>query len=135
MTRGPLPKHPEAAHATLPAEGCRTRPPAWPIGKPSADEAALWRDLWRRPVAAMWHAQRVPPAIIQRYVVAFVREATDPKAHQGSTLARLESELALTPGAMARLHLRVEAPPERQDAAVDPRFAALDEARKRRATA
>lgn len=110
MTRGPLPKHPEAAFATLPAEGCKRTPPAWPLGEPTPDEAKLWRDLWRRPIAAMWWAQRVPPVIIRRYVQALVRDANDPKAKLGSTLARLEGELGLTPGALARLHLKVEPP-------------------------
>lgn len=120
MTRGPLPKHPEAAHAVLPAAGCKRKPPAWPLGKPGADEVRIWRDLWHRPVAAMWHAQRVPPVIVARYVTALVREADDPKAHLGSTLARLESELALTPGALARLHLTVEAPAEPRPADTPP---------------
>ena len=97
MTRGPLPKHPEPAYAVLPARGCTRKPPAWPLGEPDADELRVWRDLWRRPVAVMWWSQRVPPVIVARYVVALVREQRDPRAKQGSTLARLESELALTP--------------------------------------
>jgi hypothetical protein len=129
MTRGPLPKHPEAAHATLPAEGCPIPAPPWPYGKPSADELSLWRDLWSRPIAAMWHAQRIPPVVVSRYVAAWFREAADPKAHLGSTLARLEGELALTPGALARLHLKVA--PAAETAAPAANGAALAEARRR----
>jgi hypothetical protein len=124
-----LPKPPEQRRrrnlsppaGTLPAEGPRSRPPRWPFGTPSEAERTIWSDLWRRPIAALWHAQRTPPVVIARYVSDLV------KGGSSGALTRQESELGLTPTALARLHLKVEATGEPETPA-DP-FA--DERRKR----
>ncbi len=88
----------------LPADGCSKVAPKWPNGKPSAAESALWRRLWRLPVAAWWHEQRIEPTII----AAYVRLAVSKPEH-ASTL-KLMSELGLTPAALLRLRLVVEVP-------------------------
>jgi hypothetical protein len=107
----PIPRRRNAApsYATLPAAGSGIRAPKWPFGKPREDEAALWRDLWSRPVAAMWHAQRIAPVIVARYCRMLTTEMAGPPRH-GAALSRLEGDLGLTPAALARLHLRVEVP-------------------------
>jgi hypothetical protein len=69
---------------SLPAEGCKLKLPAWPIGKPLPEEQKLWADLWALPIAAYWHETRIAPT--------------------------LERELGLTPAAMLRMRLVVEEP-------------------------
>ncbi len=104
--------------ALLPARGPRSRP-RWPFPGPSEAETALWRSLWRRPVANVWATQRVEPSIIARYVrLALVLPLTPAQCAQ---LTALESALGLTPAAMARLRLKVEepAPAATVDAAPD----------------
>jgi hypothetical protein len=39
----------------LPAEGCADDPPQWPLVGHSDREAQLWKDLWAKPQAFMWH--------------------------------------------------------------------------------
>lgn len=85
-------------------EGCKLPAPPWPLGKPTASEAALWRRLWALPVAAWWHEQRIDPFVIARYV----RVGLDQPQH--AALGRLESDLGLTPAGMAKLRLVVERP-------------------------
>ncbi len=94
----------------LPFDGCDLKPPSWPFGKPSAEEATLWGRVWRLPVASYWHVVQVEPAIVARYV----RLALERPEH--ASVSKLESELGLTPAAMARLRLVVEPPePEQGD--------------------
>jgi len=110
--RGTEPKPPENLRrrnkpepwVVLPAQGSKVAPPAWPLGKPTAPEAALWKRLWALPVAAWWWEQRIDPFVVARYV----RVGIDQPQH--GALGRLESELGLTPAAMARLRLVVEQP-------------------------
>lgn len=63
LTTGPPPKKPEQRrrrNATvpmvqLPAEGRKGRTPKWPLAvDASGDEMALWRELWRTPMAVAW---------------------------------------------------------------------------------
>ena len=107
----PSPRRRNAApsYATLPAAGPGIRAPRWPFGTPREDEAVLWRDLWGRPAAAMWHAQRIAPAIVARYCRMLASEMAGAPRH-GAALSRLEGDLGMTPAALARLHLRVEVP-------------------------
>lgn len=97
----------------LPAEGCKTKPPAWPSGKPDASEAAMWRRLWSLPVAVYWHEQRIDPHVVAGYVRGWFANPLH------ATVARLASELALTPAGMQRLRLVVVEPepdePDRPD--------------------
>ncbi len=104
------------------------RPPKWPVGDPTPAQRKLWMTLWRRPIASMWHAQRIDPSIIARYVVGAVAFLESPSPSMGAMLSGLENALGLTPSAMARLHLKVELTPEPALAAADP-FA--DERRRR----
>ncbi len=113
----PLPK-PSARRTTqpsydlLPRDGCKRKPPPWPFGTPSTDELTLWRDLWRRPVAEMWHSQAIAPAVVARYVHGAVLDALSDAPKLGAALHALEADLGLSPASLARLHLRVEPAPE-----------------------
>jgi hypothetical protein len=98
----------------LPAEGCKLPAPKWPTGKPTADEAALWKRLWALPLAAWWHEMRVEPSVVARYVTL----ATSKPAH--AAVSRLEADLGLTPAAMQRLHLLVEHPEPKLAVVPDP---------------
>ncbi len=112
----PLPKPTrrttQPSYDLLPRDGCKRKPPAWPFGQPSADEARLWADLWHRPVAEMWHAQHIAPAVVARYVHAAVLDASSAAPKLGAALHALEADLGLSPASLARLHLRVEPAPE-----------------------
>jgi hypothetical protein len=88
----------------LPAAGCRLPVPKWPTGRASADEAALWKRLWVLPVAAYWHATRIEPSVVARYV----RLALEVPSH--ASVSRLETDLGLTPAALLRMRLIVEEP-------------------------
>lgn len=95
----------------LPADGCSQATPAWPFVKPSKPELELWARLWALPVAVYWHDQRIEPTIVG----AYVKLATTRPEH-ASCLA-LMKELGLTPAALQRLRLIVEAAePEAVDA-------------------
>jgi hypothetical protein len=103
----------------LPAEGCKIRPPAWPFGKATADEKQLWSDLWHRPVAQVWHVQAIPPVVVARYVRGLLSDAGRESPRLLAALSRVESDLGLTPAALARLNLKVEPVPEPKAAEVD----------------
>lgn len=98
----------------LPADGCSKAAPKWPSGKPSAVESALWRRLWRLPLASWWWEQRIEPTIIARYVRLSL------KRPEHATVGQLERELALTPAAMLRLRLVVEVPEPESKPSADP---------------
>lgn len=110
----PLPKPATRRRTTqpsydlLPADGCQRKPPAWPFGTPSKAEATLWADLWARPVAEMWHAQHIAPAVVARYVHGAVLDAASDAPKLGAALHALEADLGLSPASLTRLHLRVE---------------------------
>jgi hypothetical protein len=93
---------------------CTLRPPAWPLPKASTAESALWKRLWALPVAAFWHEQAVEPSIVARYV----RLALSKPEH--AAVGRLETELGLTPAALARLRLVVETPEPEPEPGPDP---------------
>jgi hypothetical protein len=88
----------------LPAEGCLLPIPAWPDGKPTEEQAALWSRLWRLPLALWWHDQAIEPSVVARYVeLRFTKPAL-------AVLSRIESELGLTPASLMRLRLIVDRP-------------------------
>jgi hypothetical protein len=109
---GPKPKPPETlrrrnapeAWTLLPGSGCRLAPPAWPLSTATASEAALWRRLWKLPVAAFWHEQAIDPFVVARYVRVGVSKP------EHAALGRLEAALGLTPEALVKLRLVVERP-------------------------
>lgn len=54
----------DKAWTTLPAEGRKGKPPAWPLTEQTPRELELWTDFWSRPQAVMWER------LDQRYEVA-----------------------------------------------------------------
>jgi hypothetical protein len=98
----------------LPAAGCSLPVPKWPAGKATAAESALWKRLWRLPVAAWWHEQKIEPTIVASYV----RLATTKPEH--ASVLKLMTELGLTPASMLRLRLVVEVPEPETKPAADP---------------
>jgi hypothetical protein len=91
-----------------------TAAPKWPAGKASADESALWKDLWTAPIAAWWHDQRVAANVVARYV----RLSLSKPEH--ATVGQLERELGLTPASMLRMRLVVEHPEPEAEQGEDP---------------
>lgn len=103
----------------LPADGCRLPVPKWPDGKPTAAESELWQRLWRLPVAEWWHAQRLEPSIVARYVsLRFAKPAL-------AVLSRLEGELGLTPASLLRMRLTVEGPESEREPPGEDHYAHL----------
>jgi hypothetical protein len=98
----------------LPANGVSAAAPKWPFGKASKDELELWRRLWALPIAAWWREQRIEPFVVSRYVSL----ALSTPSH--SAVAKLESDLGLTPAALLRLRLVVEEPELEESVAADP---------------
>jgi hypothetical protein len=105
MTRDCGGRRPSSGSANvLPIGISRAHPPAWPFDGPSAEERALWIDLWRRPVAHLWRAQFIAPMVVARYVRVLVRNPAS------GSLAQMESGLGLTPASLNRLRVQFEAP-------------------------
>ena len=71
--------------------------PAWPLGTPTEQEAALWADLWSRPPASVW-----PRFHLTRDVATYVRTllAFEHGGHSnaalGALVLRLADQLGLT---------------------------------------
>jgi hypothetical protein len=120
---------------TLPAEGRKGNPPAWPLAAPKreilrgdeiklvADSAAakrereLWKREWRRPQAVMWErlGLEVEVALYVRSVVAAER-ADAPVAAR--TLVRQQQEsLGISLPGLARNRWRIGTPVAEQRAA------------------
>jgi hypothetical protein len=98
----------------LPAAGCSKPVPKWPSSKASSAETALWKRLWKLPVVAWWHEQKIEPTIVASYV----RLASAKPEH--ASVLKLMTELGLTPAAMLRLRLVVEQPEPESKPSVDP---------------
>lgn len=95
-------RNPPETWTVLPAEGCKVKPPPWPMGQPSIAEKALWVALWALPIAAWWHEQRIALTVVGRYVTLSIAKP------EHATVGQLERELGLTPAAMLRMRLVVE---------------------------
>ena len=88
----------------LPTGTSRLAPPDWPFDLPTAEEAELWRDLWRRPIGHLWHSQFIAPMVVARYVRVLLRNPAS------GSLAQMESALGLTPASLARMHVTFDEP-------------------------
>jgi hypothetical protein len=98
----------------LPSEGCNLPAPKWPSGTPAKAEGDLWKRLWKLPIAAWWHEQKIEPSVVARYVVL----AIEKPAH--ASVSRLEADLGLTPAALLRMRLVVEVPEPEAKPTADP---------------
>jgi hypothetical protein len=99
---------------SLPAQGCKVKPPAWPVGQASTGEKMLWGELWALPIAAWWHEQRIAATVVARYVTLSLSKP------EHASVAQLERELGLTPAAMLRMRLVVEEPEPVEEAQESP---------------
>lgn len=103
-----------ATDRILPAEGRSGPPPKWPSGhKPTPAERAAWRRLWSLPQAVAWEALPGIPEVVERYArascaVAADLDAGEVRAAMLAQLRGLESDLGLTPAALARLRWSIE---------------------------
>lgn len=87
----------------LPMEGRKGPAPKWPLGKGSAAELAVWRELWSLPQALMWEKSRWFRTVA-RYVRILQRaESLDAGRDAMSEARQLEEHLGLTPKAMKSL--------------------------------
>lgn len=85
---------------SLPAEGRKGLPPAWPLDGPTEAEALAWTALWATPQAVAWESFGWTRTVA-RYC-RFMLLAEEPTA-QPALLAQvtaLEDRLGLTPKAM-----------------------------------
>ena len=74
----------------------------------------MWKRLWALPVAVYWHEQRIDPHVVAGYVSGWHQNPLN------ATVARLASELALTPAGMQRLRLVVVEPEPEEQAGPSP---------------
>lgn len=96
-----------AGWTTLPAV-CTRKAPTWPLaGKPSARESVLWRGLWRKPQAEMWH--RLGLAF---EVGLYVRRLTEVEQRGaaptlGSLVKQMSEELGISSTGLARRQWKI----------------------------
>lgn len=109
---GPPPKDPEkrlrrnkpAEKSQLPAK--RTgKVPAWPLAESTPAAAALWTELWRKPVAVLWERQACEREVAQYVLWKLMAEAGVLAAAQEAR--QLSDRLLLNPMALHRAGLTV----------------------------
>jgi hypothetical protein len=74
----------------------------------------LWAQLWRLPIGEYWHAMRISPSVVERYVTLAQERPESP------SVSKLETELGLTPAALLRMRLVVEPPEPEYEPGPDP---------------
>jgi hypothetical protein len=89
----------------LPAEGCKRKPPAWPLSRStnaaSVDlEAERWDEVWKSPQANVWHTQRWRWLTVAHYVRMSVKVELDGKAADVTAMIRLADQIGLTPAGL-----------------------------------
>lgn len=101
----PAPKfQPRRRNATvgpmvLPATGRKGRTPAWPIGKATPAERALWGDLWHTPQAVAWEGLGWT-RVVARYVRVVLAAEVELAQALMAEARQLEDRLGLSPKAM-----------------------------------
>lgn len=91
----------------LPAEGRQGSSPAWPLGRPTKAEEAVWAQLWHTPQAAAW--ERLGWfRTVARYCRFLVQsERKDATAAMLAEVRQMEDRLGLTPMSLLRLRWEV----------------------------
>jgi hypothetical protein len=92
---------------TLPASGRPGRAPAWPIGRPSRSETALWRQLWATPQAFAWDDLGWTRIVARYCRLVLICEGPESSAALLSEVRQLEDRLGLTPMSMRRLQWEI----------------------------
>lgn len=93
----------------LPRE-CELPIPPWPsaLGRPLPTELTLWRKLWRRPVAHLWHRDWTLD-LVALYVRAYIEAAQPDAPTPGRQFVRMMADsLMLSSGALQKLYFVVE---------------------------
>lgn len=114
---------------TLPASGRTGKPPAWPIGRPTKEETALWKQLWSTPQAFAWERlgwTRVVGRYARLVLQSETREAT---AALLGEVRQMEDRLGLTPMSMKRLQWEVGEVPTQATGGGKASVSVLDEYR------
>lgn len=92
---------------TLPREGRKGNPPAWPLTKASTRERELWRREWKRPQATAWERLCLDSQVAI-YVRTLARAEQDESAIGLLNLVRQQQDgLGLTAAGMKMLHWRI----------------------------
>lgn len=93
----------------LPSEGCKRKPPAWPLSAPvgegdldtiAALEQARWEEVWKSPQAVAWHAQRWRWLTVAHYVRVSVVVELGGKAADVTAMIRLADQVGMTPAGL-----------------------------------
>lgn len=92
---------------TLPADGRSGRAPAWPIGRPSKAETALWRSLWSTPQAVAWEELGWVRLVCRYARLLLSAEVPDAPVTLLGEVRQLEDRLGLSPMAMRRLQWEI----------------------------
>lgn len=105
---------------TLPATGCRRKPPTFPMASPTQMEAfaevdpnvlaeleaieeRIWTDTWKLPQAVAWHAEPWRKYVVAQWTrAAAICETPLAKAADRTSMLRLQEEIGLTATGLAR---------------------------------
>jgi hypothetical protein len=120
---GPAPKHPSqrrrtnptVAQTQLPAEGRAGATPDWPLGSASADEDAIWAEMWRSPQSVAWERLGWTRSVARYCRALATAEQKDATAALLAEVRQMEDRLGLTPMSMLRLRWEI-APDELAEA-------------------
>ena len=110
---GPLPdpnalRTPAGSWTTLPTTSGLTAP-AWPLGRMTDFEEAMWPEVWALPQAVMWHAANQTREVAL-YVRTYLRASDLEGAPTLLTAVRQQQDaLGLSQSGMARLRWRIAA--------------------------
>lgn len=97
----------KAGWTTLPAEGRKGEPPAWPLFGQSEREAEVWASFWAKPQAVIWERDHIVEP-----VALFVRQFCEGElpltsAENRKTIKAYLADLYLTSDSLARGHYRI----------------------------
>jgi len=89
----------------LPSEGCKRKPPAWPLSRSTNEpgavlEAERWDEVWKSPQANAWHKERWRWLTVAHYVRMSVKVELDGKAADVTAMIRLADQIGLTPAGL-----------------------------------
>lgn len=99
----------DAQWTTLPSEGRVGPTPDFPAPNQTGREAELWESMWRKPQAILWERDG-----LYELVALFVRQLAEAEVEKASaenrkTVRMLFADLWLTPDAMLRNRIRIDA--------------------------
>jgi hypothetical protein len=127
----------------LPSEGYQRTPPAWPLGRSTADtamvrrERQVWREAWKTPQACAWSMESWRWPVVAEYcrLKAIVEHDPSAKAALVTQLHRYRDQIGLTPAGLKEngwAIVRDELGAKRSEDDDDGEEPAVHERRKRR---